>query len=71
MSNIVEQNMSTLSIKRADVVALGKYTTATETDSEYGLTNYCYNADLPSDDDEFDKNWGLISRVRGNRLRRR
>jgi hypothetical protein len=65
MSNIVEQNMSTLSIKRADVVALGKYIKATDTDSEYGLTNYCYNADLPSDDDEFDKNWGLISRVRG------
>lgn len=65
MSNIVEQNMSTLSIKRADVVALGKYIKATDTDSEYGLTNYCYNADLPSDDDEFDKNWQLISRVRG------
>ena len=65
MSTIVEQNMSTPSIKRDEVVALGKYIKATDTDSEYGLTNYCYNAELPSEDEEFDKNWGVISRVRG------
>lgn len=47
------------------MVKLSKYIKATDSDAEYGLTNFCYNAELPMDDPEFDSKWGLISRVRG------